>query len=208
MRRFSVTIPLLVACGLLVSACGSAVSAPVKSAGSAPGKKPAPARVTTQTVHLGRYTQVFDTALPANPAQASVVKDFRTAVVLWDKSTAAFTLVSPITEYVTGSAVHNLVEAIAGGKVRDVVPSGLDRMFKTRLTMKSVTSATITTCDDGSKFTMVFKKTGVADPAVNTPPNQQYIFETWQMTRLDGRWTISALTPVTLPDPRALPCQP
>jgi hypothetical protein len=208
MRRFSGTIPLLVACGLLVAACGSAGSAPVKSAGSAPAKKAAPARVTTQAVHLGRFTQVFDTALPPDPAQASVVKDFRTAFVLWDKSLAAFALVSPITEYVTGSAARNLLEAVASDRTRDVVPSGLDRLFKTRLTMKSATSATITTCDDGSKFAMVFKKTGVADPALAAAPNQQYLFEAWQMTRVDGRWTISAVSPVTLPDRRAIPCQP
>jgi hypothetical protein len=67
-------------------------------------KRPSPARVTTQTVRIGRYTQVFDAPLPADPAQASVVEGFRTAMTLWIKSQENMTLMPPVTAYVTGTA--------------------------------------------------------------------------------------------------------
>ena len=89
----------LVMCALLVSACGS---------GSPAAQKLAPARVTTETVRIGRYTQIFDTSLPSNPAQASVVEGFRAALILWDKSQEDLALVSPVTAYVTGRALGNL----------------------------------------------------------------------------------------------------
>jgi hypothetical protein len=206
MARVGIVIPLLVAAGLLVSACGSA--------GSTPAQKTAPAHtvtgqtVTTQSVRLGRFTQVFDTPLPADPAQARVVGDFRTALVLWDKSTAAFKLVPPITTYVTGSAAHNLASAVAVDKAHNAVPSGLDRFFTTRAVVHSATSATVTTCDDASKFKFVHPATGVPDPYFSMPANQQYLFETWQMVKLSGHWAISAVSLVTLPDTRATPCQP
>jgi hypothetical protein len=200
MARFGIVIPLFVASGLLVSACGPA--------GSTPAQQSTPAQVTTQTVHLGRFTQVFDTPLPADPAQARVVGDFRTALVLWDKSTAAFKLVPPIAAYVTGKAVHNLASAVAVDKVHDAVPSGLDRFFKTRATVHSATSATVTTCDDASKFEFVHPANGMPDPYFSMPPNQQYLFETWQMVKLSGHWAISAISLATLPDSRATPCQP
>ena len=86
MGRVGVIIPVLMMCGLLVSACSSESSA-------AP-KKTSPARVTTNTVRIGRFTQIFDTPLPADPAQASVVEGFRTAMILWDKSQENLMLVS------------------------------------------------------------------------------------------------------------------
>jgi len=209
MGRVGVTIPMLVICGLLVSACNSGSPTPPKSSGGpAAPEKASPARVTTQTVHIGRYTQIFDTPLPADPAQASVVKGFRTAMILWDKSQQALRLVSPVTAYVTGGALHNLKASLDNAKAAEVVPAGADRFFKTRVTVISGTSATITTCDDGSKFEEVNPSTGVPDPAYSAPANQQYLFETWQMIRLGGHWAISGISPVTLPDSRAKPCQP
>lgn len=110
MGRVGVTIPMLVICGLLVSACNSGSPIPPKSSGgpTAP-KKTVPARVTTQTVRVGRFTQIFDTPLPADPAQASAVEGFRTGMILWDKSTEALRLVSPVTASVTGDALHDLI---------------------------------------------------------------------------------------------------
>lgn len=168
MGRAGVLVPLLVMSALLVPACGSA----------------SPAPVTTLTVRVGGYTQVFGTPLPADPAQASVIEGFRTAMILWDKSQETTVLVSP------------------------VVIAGADRFFKTRAVAVSATSATITTCDDGSKFEEVNPGTGVPDPVYSATANQRYLFETWQMTRLGGHWAISDVTPVTLPGSRAKPCQP
>lgn len=200
MGRVGVIIPVLMMCGLLVSACSSGSSA-------AP-RKISPARVTTETVHVGRYTQIFDTSLPADPAQASVVEGFRTAMILWDKSQENLMLVSSVTAYVTGSALRGLKASLVRTKADKVVPGGADRIFKTRVAVISDTSATITTCDDGSKFEELNPSTGVPDPVYSAAPNQQYLFETWQMIRLGGHWAISDVSPVTLPDSRAKPCQP
>lgn len=201
MGRGGVIIPVLVVCGLLVSACSSA-SPPAP-------KKTSPVHVSTEMVRIDRFTQIFDTPLPADPAQASVVQGFRTAMILWDKSSETMRLVSPVTAYVTGSALRGLKRSLAGAGMvpGKVVPGGTDRFFKTHVTMISGASATIATCDDGSKFEEVNPSTGVPDPAFSSPANKQYLFETWQMIRLGGRWAISVVSPVTLPDPRAKTCQ-
>jgi hypothetical protein len=198
--RVGVIIPVLVVCGLLVPACSRGSSA-------AP-ERPNPVRVTTETVSTGWYTQIFDTNLAADPAQASVIEGFRAGLILWNKSQETMKLVAPVTAYVTGAALSALKATLVREKTQDVVIGGTDRLFKTRVTVISGTNATITTCDDGSKFEEVNPSTGVPDPAYIAPANQQYLFETWQMTRLDGRWAISAVSPVTLPDSRAKPCQP
>jgi hypothetical protein len=129
-------------------------------------------------------------------------------MVLWDKSQEDLTLVSPVTAYVTAGALANLRASIVRTKAQDVVLGGTDRFFKTSVTGISATSATITTCDDGSKFEEVNPRTGVPDPVYSAPPDQQYAFETWQMVLVDGRWAISAVTPVTLPGSPAKACQP
>jgi hypothetical protein len=96
----------------------------------------------------------------------------------------------------------------SSGEARQDRPGGTDRLFKTRATMISGSSATVTTCDDGSRLEEVNPGTGVPDPAYNAPADQQYLFETWQMVRLGSHWAVSAVSPVTLPDSRAEPCQP
>lgn len=89
-----------------------------------------------------------------------------------------------------------------------IVPGGADRLFKTRVAMISGTSATVTTCDDGSRLEEVKPGTGVPDPAYNAPADQQYLFETWQMVRLSSHWAVSAVSPVTLPVNPASPYRP
>jgi hypothetical protein len=74
--------------------------------------------------------------------------------------------------------------------------------------MLSGANATITTCDDGSKFEEVNPGTGVPDPAYNATADQEYLSETWQMVRLGSHWAVSALSLAALPDSRAKPCQP
>jgi hypothetical protein len=197
--RVGVIIPVLVVCGLLVPAC---------SRGSSSAASKTPVRVTTETASTGWYTQIFDTNLTANPAQASVIEGFRAGLILWNKSQETMKLVAPVTAYVTGTALGTLKATLVREKAQDVVIGGTDRLFKTRVTVISGANATITTCDDGSKFEEVNPGTGVPDPAYSAPADQQYVFETWQMTQLGGRWTISDVSPVLLPDPRAKPCQP
>jgi hypothetical protein len=211
MARFGVIIAVLM-CGLLVPACGSqSPVAPDKgsSQSSTALKKASPARVTTQTVRIGRYTQVFDSLLPADPAQASVVEGFRTGMILWTKSQENMMLVPPVTAYVTGTALSGLRDSLVRLKADTVVPAGADRFFKTRAAVISATSATITTCDDGSKTEAVNPSTGVPDPVYSPSADQRYMFETWPMTRLGGHWAISAAPSLAmLPDSRAKPCQP
>jgi hypothetical protein len=199
MGRVGGIMAVLVVCASLASACSSKSPA---------AQKPTAAHVTTETVRIGRYTQVFDTSLPADPARASVVEGFRMAVILWDKSQEELTLVPPVTTYVTGRALGSLRASLVSMKNGEVVPGGADRFFKTSAAVASSASATITTCDDGSRLEEVNPGTGVPDPALSAPANQQYLFETWQMVKLGGHWAISVVSPVTLPDSRADPCQP
>jgi hypothetical protein len=119
MGRVGLIIPVLM-CGLLASACSSESPA-------AP-KKTSPAPVTTKTVRVGRFTQIFDTA-SRGQAQASVVDGFRTGVILWDKSQENLMLVSPVTAYVTGSALRGLKASLVRTKADEVVPGGADRLF-------------------------------------------------------------------------------
>jgi hypothetical protein len=206
MRRAGVVVTGLVTCGLLVSACGSGSPAATgntasrtAAASTTSTEQTGPARVATQTVRIGRFTQVFDASLLADPVQASAVEGFRAAMVLWDESQEDLTLVPQVTAYVTAGALDDLRGSLVRTKAQDVILGGTDRFFKTSVTGISATSATITTCDDGSKFEEVNPGTGVPDPVYSAPPDQQYVFETWQMVWLDGRWAISVVTPVTLP---------
>jgi hypothetical protein len=211
MARFSVIIAALM-CGLLASACSSpSPVAAEKSSSQSPTapKKASPVRDTTQTVRIGRYTQVFDAPLPADPAQAGVVEGFRMGMILWTKSQESMMLVPPVTTYITGAALSGLRDSLVRLKADTVVPAGADRFFRTSAAVTSATSATISTCDDGSKTEAVNPSTGVPDPAYSPAAGQQYMFETWPMTRLGGHWAISAPPSlVMLPDSRAKPCQP
>lgn len=180
---------------LAVSACSSATS------GGAQGS-------STETVRIGSYTQVFATALPAGHAQAKVISEFRKGQVLWERSNRAWRLVAPVTTYVTGRALADLSAAVAAGKQRHLVPAGTDRFFRTRVTALTATTATIATCDDGSKFREKDQRTGHVDQASAPKPSQSYLYETWHMVRRSGHWAISAFTLSMLPSPAARACQP
>lgn len=159
-------------------------------------------------VHIGRYTQVFASPLPANPAEAGVVEGFREGWVLWDKSQIARRLVPPVRDYVTGQGLIHLTASVKNGKVRDLVPAGVDRFFMTRVTAITGHNAVVATCDDGSKFREENPRTGKVDTSFLAPPGQQYLFETWRLVRLSGHWAITALSVASLPSPSAEPCQP
>jgi hypothetical protein len=158
---------------------------------------------------VGRLTEIFETPLPADSAQASVIEGFRAGEILWDTSQEEQKLVSPVTRDVTGAALTALKVTLTRELIPgQIVPAGIDRNFKTRVTALSGASATVTTCDDGSKFYEVNPRTGVVNTAFNATPDQDYIFVTWQMTRLDGHWAVSEVSPVYLPNALAKPCQP
>ena len=91
---------------------------------------------------------------------------------------------------------------------RDLVPAGADRFFLTRVTAIAGSRATLTTCDDGSKFKEENPRTGKVDARFLPSPGQAYVFETWRMVRLSGHWAITALSVATLPSRTAEPCQP
>jgi hypothetical protein len=190
-------ITALALSGLFVlSACGSGEPA-----------SHTPARVAS-VVHVGPYTQVFASPLPANPAQADVVEGFREGQVLWDKSENAQHLVSPVRDYVTGQALAHLTSAMKANKANDLVPAGVDRFFMTRITAIRGRNATLVTCDDGSKFQEENPRTGKVNLAFEPTPGQSYLFETWRMVQLSGHWAITALSVAPLPSRSAEPCQP
>lgn len=194
MGRIGFVISGLVICGLM-SGCSS-------------GSPAAAAKTTTESVHIGRLTEIFATPLPANPAQASVVEGFRAATILWDKSQEDLELVSPVTADVTGPAITNLKDSLNAIISQQIVPAGTDRYFMTRVSMLEGNSATISTCDDGSKFKEVNPNTGVVDRAWNPTVSTAYGYVAWQMTRVGGHWAISGVTAESLPNSLAKPCQP
>jgi hypothetical protein len=188
-------VALLIPGLLVLSACSSPTSAPQRAS-------------TTESVRIGPYTQVFATGLPAGRAQAGVVSGFRQAQILWERSNNAWRLVAPVTDYVTGRALTELTAAIAAGRQRHLVPSGTDRFFRTRVAALSGASATVVTCDDGSKFREQDPRTGQVDEASAPRASQSYLFETWQLVRHAGHWAIASFTLTGLPASQARACQP
>jgi len=190
---------LLLAGLAVLPACGS--GHPASTARPAASQGP-------ESVRIGPFTQVFATALPAGTAQAGVIESFREAQILWTRSDRAWRLVAPVIAYVTGPARVNLSRSVANDKAAGLVPAGTDRMFMTRVTAVNGGTATVTTCDNDSKFREVNPRTGKPDPAMTVPPDQSYLFETWHMARVSGHWAITSFSVAQLPDPRADPCQP
>lgn len=195
---------------LILAACGGAkTGAPSPSSAKSAVSAPDPAASgSVESVRVGSETEVFDSPLPTNPAEAEVVEDFRKAQILWDESETAQRLVAPVTDYVTDEALAHLRDAVAASSQQDLVPAGADRMFKTHVTILSARSATITTCDDASKFREKNRRTGRVYAQFNAPPDQQYLFETWRMMRLSGHWAITGFSLASLPKPAAKHCQP
>lgn len=195
---------------LVLSACSDGKSG-VPSPSSSTSSVSTPAQAVSgsaERVRVGSETEVFDSPLPSSPAEAKVIRDFRKAQVLWDKSETAQHLVAPVTDYVTSEALAHLRDAVAAARQQDLVPAGADRMFKTRVTILSARSATVATCDDGSKFREKNRRTGRVDAQLVAAPDQQYMFVTWRMVRLSGRWASTGFSLASLPAPAAQHCQP
>ena len=193
---------------VLLAGCSSGKAASQNASHSASATAPVPVSLAAATVHIGPYTQEFAGLVVTDPAQANMVDGFREAQVLWVKSAEAWHLVAPVTQFVVGVDLSNLNRAIAYDKQRGVVAAGTDQFFMTKVTSVGANSATVSTCDNASKFKFIFKATGHIDKADAAPPNQAYLFENWGMIRQSGHWAISSVSVIMLPDPRAQPCQP
>jgi hypothetical protein len=235
MGRLTISALLGAAGLLLASGCSSghpggaaAGSQPASSPGASqtavPGSStpaPTPATVSpaassshavgavTVPIRVGRFRflQEFAAAQAASPAQALVVARFRQAEVLWEESDMAGQFVTPVQDYVTGSALQHLELAIAGAHALNAVPAGRDVMYMTRVTDLTSTQATLTTCDNGSHFQSVNRQTGKPDAALAPPADQQFLFETWHLTRLASGWALSTFNVASLPSPSAKACQ-
>jgi len=137
------------------------------------------------------------------------MEDFRQGFLLYDKSQEKFALVPPVTSWVTGSALTDLKKSLTTLAQEQLVPAGVDRLFRTSVTAVSGSSATITTCDDGSKYNEQNPRTHVVNPSsVNLPLSEQYIFITWGMTRADGHWAINSITIASSSSAAAKSCLP
>ena len=185
---------------------GQSASGAASSVG-VPTARPTPQPVGA-SVRVGAMTQVFATPLPANPARARVIEDFRRADVLWDKSESGHRLVAGLRSYVTGVALTRLTQAISFSAVHGVVPAGTDRFFKTRVTGLTSAGATVTTCDDSSKLGEKSVRTGRYVPQLGPQPGQAYLYESWHLAMIAGHWAIDTFTVATLPSASARQCQP
>lgn len=208
MIRFGAVLALCLSGLLAVSACGSGSARPVSTAAAshAPDTTaPAAPGSSAASMRVGPYTQVFATPLPANPAQAKVIAGFRESQTLWERSDTTWRVGAPVKAYVTGQALTNLMRAVAALRARHLVPAGTERLFLTHVSGITGSTATVTTCDDGSKLKYENRKTGAT---ITIPLDQAYVFETWRMVKLSGHWGVTAFSFATPPNPGAAPCQP
>jgi hypothetical protein len=188
---------------------GSSTAAPTPAAVSPAGSSGHAVGAATVPIRVGqfKFLQKFAASRAASPAQALVLMRFREAEVLWEESDMAGQFVTPVQDYVTGSALQHLELAIAGAHALNAVPAGSDRMYMTQVTSLASDRATVTTCDDGSHFQSVNRQTGKPDPALAPPPDQQFLFETWHLTRLATGWALATFTVASLPSASAKACQ-
>ena len=208
MIRFGAVVTVCLSGLLALSACGSGEAPAAATAGTsrAPSTtSPAAPGGSAESVHVGRYTVVFASPLPANPVQAKVIEGFREAQSLWDKSDSTWRLAGPVRQYVTGDALTYLIDAVTASRAHHLVLAGGERFFLTHVSGITDGTATITTCDDGSKVKEENPQTGAT---FTTPPAKAYALETWHMVKLSGHWGVTAYSLDMPPSPRAAPCQP
>ena len=219
LNRSCISASLVVSGVLVLSACGASkpaqTTAPSSTSPAAgptatnpTAASPAGGGSVAASTRIGPYTQIFATPLPTSPAKARVIRRFEMAEILWARSEYAGHRVPPVTKYVTGQALTHLMTAMSSLKANEVVPAGTDRLFMTSVTALTSTTATVITCDDGSKYAAENAVSGKADPAYSPSANEKYLFETWHMVLLSGRWAISSFTLDTLPSASAQHCQP
>lgn len=161
------------------------------------------------TVRMGQFTEIFGTPLPSGAAEVKVAADFREAMVLWDVSQVKRALVPPVTSYVTGAALTALKTTLRTFNKQNLIPAGTDRLFKTDIVAVTSPTATIISCDDGSKFTEINPVTHAVDPSFeNMPLDNQYVYVTWNMSLQAGHWAITSITALSPPAAAAKQCLP
>jgi hypothetical protein len=218
MRGRSIRLAVGLAVLLLLVGCsagGPATGKPAAKATSA-GEPAATAAAGTLVpsaaarIRVGHFefVQEFAASMAAVPGQVAVLERFREAQILWENSALAGRLVAPVSQYVTGQALDHLSAAISFAASKDSAPAGTDRMFMTRVTSFSASAATVTTCDDGSKYESIDRTTGKVIPSLVAAPDQQYLLEAWHLVMTGGGWAISSFTVTSLPSPSAQACQP
>lgn len=220
-------VPFLLAAAALaaVSACSASPSSSTARPSTAPASSAsavATASATTPTTiatppttpgatptstRVGLLTEEFTTPLPTDPARAKVATDFERGFLLWDTSQENFGLVSPVTSWVTGSALNNLKRSLANEAQTEEVPAGVDRFFNTSVTALSGSEATLISCDDGSKYKSENPRTHAID-STPVPLDQQYVYITFSMTQRSGHWAIKSLTVAPSGSPAAKSCLP
>jgi hypothetical protein len=102
--------------------------------------------------------------------------------------------------------VNNVESFLSDEEKQHYVLVGTDTLFRTRVTVSDGKHATVTSCDDSSKTTLIDTRTGTLDPS--QPSDQFYALSIWEMTWVAGHWTISSVKVVSLPAAGARPCQP
>ncbi len=107
-----------------------------------------------------------------------------------------------------GKALADLKQSIRFIKSRDDVPVGIDRLFKTKITILTGGGAVVSTCDDASGSLQKNLRTGRFDQQTMPDAKTDHVFEQWLMVQLSGHWAISNVTAVVLPKARARQCQP
>jgi hypothetical protein len=171
-----------------------------RSAGS-----PSPSNQAPLTIRIySHYVEVFATPLPADRAKAAVISGFRQSQVLWDKSTVALHLVGVTRDYVTGRALTTLKTLLRTFTKNNIIPVGADRYFDTKITSLTADSATVTSCDDGTRYNVANRTTGQREPPA--PASKQYAFAIFTMSRVGGRWATSSVSGVGYPDKRVKAC--
>jgi hypothetical protein len=183
MNRRVLAAGLLTAGAVALPACAAGKPAVSHSGRSphAPATASHPtARAVPNSVRVGALTIEFNMPLPADPAQG----------------------------YLTGKALTDLQRSIRFIKSRDDIPVGIDRLFKTRITIATDGTTAVSTCDDASKFFQKNLRTGRFDRQVMPTAKTDHIFERWLMVPRSGHWAISNVSATVLPKAPARQCQP
>jgi hypothetical protein len=133
-----------------------------------------------------------------------VITGFRNSQILWDQSSVALRVVGTTKEYVTGSALTLLYKVLQNLTKNNIVPVGIDRLFDTKITSLMADSATVTSCDDGTRYNVADRTSG--QTMAPAPSSQQYTFVVFTMRPVNGRWAISSVAVSSFPDQRVKAC--
>jgi hypothetical protein len=112
------------------------------------------------------------------------------------------------TSYIIGSALQHVEAGERGLRAQGVILGGTDRLFKTRVIGSSGSTASVLTCDDSAKVVEQDPTTGKVVPQAGIPASENYIFETYVLTRHSGHWAIRSVSTAVLPQAGARQCQP